>query len=274
MQVVSILLSSLLSFVVWLPPELRRAALDWRERRREASSRGSRRPIRLYLIRHGQSIANLDAARTVGGRDVSSPLSAKGEAQAAALGNRLQRELAQSVIDDARIYASHAVRARSTAEIACQKLGVPAEAIQIDPRVVEFSQGALEKRPRAEVYAADGPVMKGLRAESGLFFRPPGYSPDGDRGESQYDVECRMRAFAESLLKPQSAPADCVLVFSHGIAIRAFVRSVIGAQVDFCIKSETDNTAITELEYRTTPGDLGGWRLVRFNDHSHLMGIE
>ena len=108
------------------------------------------------------------------------------------------RRLAASGLRFDRVYASHAVRARRTAELACSELGLPAEAVRIEPRVVEFSQGGLELRPREEVYAEGGPVLRGIRRER-MFYRPPGLSPDGDRGESQHDVELRVRAFVSEL---------------------------------------------------------------------------
>ena len=148
----------------------------------------------LYLIRHGQSQANTAQHHRVGGRDVASPLTAKGEAQAVAVGRRL----AASGLSFDRVYASHAVRARRTAELACGELGLPAEAVRVEPRVVEFSQGSLEQRPRQEVYAEGGAVLRGVRRER-MFYRPPGLSPDGDRGESQHDVELRLRAFVDEL---------------------------------------------------------------------------
>ena len=119
--------------------------------------------------------------------------------------------------------------------------------------------------------------MRAIRAEA-MFFRPPGVSPDGDTGESQYDVELRFRAFVEELLTPEEQEGGqsgagrplTVLVFSHGIAIRSFLRGVLNAYTKFVVRSETENTSVTELLYKPTAGDLGGWVLVRVNDAAHL----
>ena len=178
----------------WMAPEVRRAANDLAFRRQELLLRPGRQPLTLYLIRHGQSQANTAQHLIVGGRDAASLLTSKGEAQAVAVGRRLKA----SGLRFDRVYASHAVRARRTAELACHELGLPAEAVRIEPRVVEFSQGSLELRPREEVYARGGPVLRGIRRER-MFYRPPGLSPDGDRGESQHDVELRVRAFVSEL---------------------------------------------------------------------------
>ena len=239
----------------WMAPEVRRAASDAMFQRNELRLRPLRKPLTLYLIRHGQSQANTAVNLIVGGRDVSTPLTAKGEAQALAVGRRLARD---GLRFDC-VYASHAMRARRTAELACRELGIPAEAVQIEPRVVEFSQGSLELRPREEVYRHDGAVMRGIDNER-MFFRPPGVSPDGDRGESQYDCELRFKAFVDELQAAQLGPLT-VAVFSHGIAIRSFVRGLIGADVDYTVHSETDNCSVTILEYKPNLANLGGWVL-------------
>ena len=59
-----------------------------------------------------------------------------------------------------------------------------------------------------------------------------------------------------------------VAVFSHGIAIRSFVRGILGADAEFTVHAETDNCSLTVLEYRPGPADLGGlggWVLKCFN---------
>ena len=248
----------------WMAPEVRRAASDLAFRRQELLLRPGRQPLTLYLIRHGQSQANTAQERIVGGRDASSPLTSKGEAQAVAVGRRL----AASGGRFDRVYASHAVRARRTAELACRELGLPAEAVRIEPRLVEFSQGGLERRPREEVYAEGGPVLRGIRRER-MFYRPPGLSPDGERGESQHDVELRVRAFVDELQAAQAPEGPrTVALFSHGIAIRSFVRGVLGASAEFTVHAETDNCSLTVLKYRpglADDGGLGGWVLKCFN---------
>jgi len=241
-----------------MAPEMRQAASDAAFRRQELLSRPLRKPLTMYLIRHGQSQANT-AHHLIGGRDVASPLTVKGESQAAAVGRRL----ACDGLRFDRVYSSHAVRARRTAELACKELCVPAETVQIDPRLVELSQGSLELRPRQEVYTPDGLVMRGISSQR-MFYRPPGVSPDGDQGESQYDVEVRFRAFVDEIQATQEGPLT-VAVFSHGIAIRSFVRGLIGANVDFTVHSETDNCSVTILEYKPALNNLGGWFLKCFN---------
>ena len=254
-------------------PEVRRSAWDAVCRRVDRRGRLQRRRLRLYLIRHGESEANLQLARVVGGRQTGSPLTPLGERQAQLLGRRLA---ADGVRFD-RVLASHAARARQTAELACAELGVAPAEIEIDPRAVEFSQGANELQPRAEVYREGGPTLRGIARHGELFFRPPGLSPDGDRGESQWDAEQRMSALVGDLLRRADAGDDGtvhVALFSHGVAIRALVRAMIGAGMHFVSRTATENTSITEVRYEPAAGDQGGWHLVRLNDAAHLRAPE
>jgi len=252
---------------------IRRLAWDRHKEKEEASARLYRRNIRLLLIRHGESQANTNL-HVVGGRDVGTPLTEKGERQAHQLGRRFHQEFLNA---DA-IYSSHAVRAKRTAEIACQAMGVSIDRIQVAPDVVEFSQGSLEKQSRAEVYRTGGPVDRAL-AKHSMFFRPPGYSPDGDRGESQHDVDLRLSAFFEKLLPPQGAGAEqrfqkTVLVFTHGVAIKSFLRGVLGAKLNFAQTVQIDHTSVTELLYQPKPGCFGGWNLIRVNDSAHTFKVD
>lgn len=248
--------------------EVRRASWDAQQRRKEIRCRKGRPELRVLLIRHGESCANQEK-HMVGGRDVRTPLSERGEEQARVVGERLKREGWH--LD--RVFSSHAVRAKLTAVLACRALGFPTDRIEEEMRVVEFSQGSLERQPREDVYREDGPVMRGILREA-MFYRPPGFSPDGDRGESQFDVERRFAEFVEeALLQPYTTvegSRQCVAIFSHGIAIRSFLRGVLGADVKFTVHTQTDNTSITELLYDPRPDDLGGWSVVRMNDASHL----
>ena len=62
-----------------------------------------------------------------------------------------------------------------------------------------------------------------------------------------------------------------VLVFCHGLLIKAALRGIMGSSPHFTHRLETDNTAMTELRYYTKEGDFGGWHVVRMNDSLHLQ---
>ena len=131
--------------------------------------------------------------------------------------------------------------------------------------------------PRAEVY--DPPTMASIKRD-GMYFRPDGgLSPDGDPGESQFDVENRVRSFIETELLDCSSGSTAedpnkpttVVLFMHGMAIRCCLRGVLGSSIKSAIHIDCSNTSVTELVYSPKEGDLDGWKVIRVNDCSHLV---
>src|ERR1017187_10230084 len=101
----------------------------------------------IYLIRHGQRGFSREVRFQ--GR-VDSPLTDLGVAQAQAVGERLAA-VARDDPGDWLIEASPLGRAKRTAEIIAQVMGLPAPSIE--PRLIEVDYGALEGLTRAEVDA-------------------------------------------------------------------------------------------------------------------------
>jgi probable phosphoglycerate mutase len=95
----------------------------------------------LWLARHGETEWSR-ALRHTGRSDL--PLSAHGERQAAALGERLRG------VGFARVLASPLMRARRTAELIVRHAGLTAE-ISLDADLVELDYGAYEGLTTAEI---------------------------------------------------------------------------------------------------------------------------
>ena len=252
-------------------PELALLEMDVGLRAREANERKRRRKVRFIIIRHGESEMNLQPG-VVGGRSNDTPLSAEGRKQAEALGTRIKREKLH--FDE--VYSSTAVRAIDTALLS----GVDPKYLVKSPAILEISMGGYVGKPREDVYTSE--VMTQINANC-IGFRPPGNEPDGDHtpGESQLDVEERVGAFIDSLLKPQieqqsqSSSGDrTIALYMQGMAIRCFLRRVLGASSTAAVHMTINNTSITELVYETNrKGNLSGWWVVRVNDHSHLSSL-
>src|SRR6188474_1715337 len=94
---------------------------------------------KVYLARHGETEWSKSGQHT-GRTDV--PLTAQGEADARALGQRLQ------AVTIAHVWSSPLVRARRTCELAGFGAGV-----KIDPDLAEWDYGAYEGRRSAEILA-------------------------------------------------------------------------------------------------------------------------
>lgn len=143
--------------------------------------------LQLWLVRHGQSTANL-AGTFAGNSDV--PLTDLGKAQARALRPRLEETLFD------RVWSSDLQRAVDTARLACTEP-------HPDPRLREVNFGELEG---TSWQAASEETRQAILdfAE----FQAPG-------GESFSDFRQRVVGFVEQL------PAGRHLIVAHGGVIRA-----------------------------------------------------
>jgi broad specificity phosphatase PhoE len=202
----------------------------------------------LYLIRHGQSTAN-EKPFIVGGQTNGAELTVKGGSQAAALGKRLLEER----VDFDSVYASTAVRAKQTAVIACQYMGFPASKIRYSNSLLEQCLGDWEGKSKSRVYTPE--VRLAINMNTWLY-RPP-------NGESWRDVEARMHYFIQKLVPKEGR--NTVALFTHGMAIKCFLKGLMECSSATAYKMQIHNTSITEAVY-----DAHGWRVVRINDHAHL----
>lgn len=222
---------------------------------------------RVLLIRHGECAMNLELDARIGGQSNGSPLTALGEAQAAALGARLAAE----GVAAPPCFASTAVRAVETARIAMEALGLEPSALVADAALLEQSAGEWEGALRTDCYTAA--VLAEIAADTRAFAAPG--------GESQAEVEARAFAFLEgAVLEAARAGGPPALVFGHGMAIKCLLRRVLDSDARMSRKIALGNASITELGF--VPGGAGaagaggaaaaqpGWHVLRVNDCAHL----
>ena len=165
-----------------------------------------RRPLRIALIRHGESEANLDKTIFERVPDHAIPLTPHGHEQSAEAGKEL-RELFED--EPVRVYVSPYLRARQTLD----SLGLD-DLIGI---------GCEEPRLREQDWAnyqdtADIEQQKELRNRYGHFFYR---FTDGESGADVYD---RVSSFLETMHRDfdtPDAPRNLLLV-SHGLTMRLF----------------------------------------------------
>jgi len=167
----------------------------------------SGQPRRLLLLRHGQSVWNADG-RWQGQADVA--LSDLGEVQAREAAGRLAPG------DFSRLVASNLQRARRTAEILGEALGL---AVEIDPELREIDVGEWQGLTRAEIRA---------QAPGALADWSEGRSESTPGGELRADLTERAR-LALLRVAATSSPGDRVLLVSHGALIRNLDR-LLGLQ--------------------------------------------
>lgn len=195
---------------------------------------GAVAPGRLVLLRHGQT-AWSESGQHTGRTDI--PLTAEGERQARAAGERL-RAAFPAGFDAAHVWASPLCRAQRTAELA----GFPEH--RTVPELAEWDYGRAEGRTRCTVREAsgfewdvwrDGPTSLPARMDGDWVETLPG----GERvpvhagaGESVEDVAARARRAIDAALPLVRAGEDVLLV-AHAHVLRILTAEWLGLNPRF-----------------------------------------
>ncbi|TDN90715.1 histidine phosphatase family protein [Microbacterium sp. BK668] len=219
---------------------------------------------RLWLVRHGESVANIaatDAEREgleripIDIRDADVPLSETGRAQAEALGVwwRAHRDaIGTSWVSPYR-------RARETLQIARGDDGRGDPAI-IDERLRDRELGVLDLLTRRGVERLHPEEAERRRHLGKFYHRPPG-------GESWADVALRLRSF---LRDEQPASESGALIVAHDAVVMLMLYLLLPLQeealLDFAASHTVLNASVTELVRRD-----GGWELADFAAVGHLQ---
>lgn len=164
----------------------------------------------IYLLRHGETEWNRQG-RLQGQQN--SPLTARGEAQAAAMGRAL-RELVGPGAAGFRIVCSPLGRARQTAAIVAAEVGCDPAAIAEEPRLMEHAFGSWQGELEADLLRRFPDFWRAREADK-WNFQVPG-------GESYALVAARLSAW----LSEQPADARLIAV-GHGLAGR-ILRGLYG----------------------------------------------
>lgn len=189
----------------------------------------------VFLARHGETEWNR-VGRWQGATDI--PLSDVGRAQARELGDRLRGA------GIARVYASHLMRARETAEIVAEVLGLGGT-VTVDPRLRERGYGCFEGLTRAECEVRHPEAWQRYLADRRAV--PPDAEAQGDIVAR---VTAAMRAVATTA---DAAPGVPLLVVSHGGTIRTFLHAALDRLVPplgngDVFRLRWDGTAFLEAE--------------------------
>jgi probable phosphoglycerate mutase len=198
-----------------------------------------------FCVRHGESTHNVEG-RLQGQSDVPS-LSDLGRRQSAAAAEILAAQRIEV------IYASPLRRARETAEIIADRLGLP---IKSDPRLMEIDVGLFQDRLRSDVdrlYPAE--LAAWLSGDPN--FRLP-------EGESRTDLAKRGCAAFREIAR---AGHDRVVVVSHGGLILSTFKTLLG------IPLGDPPPALQNASISTIAWDGERFSLVALDRIDHLRGI-
>jgi probable phosphoglycerate mutase len=206
----------------------------------------------LYLIRHGESVSNVEPI--VGGMRGDAGLTATGITQAERLRDRLAAtgEIAADVL-----ISSTLPRARQTAEIIAPALKLP---ILWNDEVQEIRPGEADGLSNADFEARYG------RPD---FVNDP-YREFAPGGESWAQFMLRVATTLTRITREHTGKT--VVIVCHGGVIDGSFQALMGlsALLMTAVEFSTRNTAITHWQHRQRGERPPRWRLVRYNDDTHL----
>lgn len=219
---------------------------------------------RLWLVRHGESIANIaatDAERAgleripIDIRDADVPLSDTGREQAEALGTWWARN--RDDVDTC--WVSPYRRARETLQIARGEDPDGAPAI-VDERLRDRELGILDLLTRRGVEHLHPEEAERRRHLGKFYHRPPG-------GESWADVALRLRSFLRDELPTCRGGG---LIVAHDAVVMLLLYLLLPLEeadlLDFAASHTVLNASVTELAHRD-----GRWELAEFAGVGHLQ---
>jgi broad specificity phosphatase PhoE len=209
--------------------------------------------VRLILVRHGESEATV--RRIVGGPRGCTGLSPKGRRQAEALRDRLSE---RDEIRADRLLSSVLPRAVETAQILAPALGV--DTFEQDCDLCEVHPGE-----------ADGLVWSEYQQRYGDFemVAEPD-RPMAPGGESLNEFRARVTRVLHALAE-RCADETVVVVCHGGVIVFSIIALFDIPRLDREARLDPVNTSITEWLYDATTGK---WTLGRYNDASHLDGLD
>lgn len=208
--------------------------------------------MKLYLVRHGQSIGNVNKIH----QHADTPLSKLGISQA----NELAKRFKPIPLD--LVLTSHFKRAQSTAEIVVKHVGVKLEINELLREIKRPS--ALEGKPTMD------PVAVEIRAQIRANLHDSLWHHSDE--ENIHELINRAKEFLEYI---SNRKEENILAVSHGIFIGAVLGNVIfedllnpGIYKAMEGSMHLTNTGITLLERVDNK-----WHLQTWNDNAHLGNL-
>jgi probable phosphoglycerate mutase len=210
--------------------------------------------MRQYLVRHGESVYNLER-RVQGQEDIE--LSARGHEQAQLVA-AWSRTLSDGAATIGEIWSSPLRRARETAAVIAAALGLP---LMVEERLCELHAGIFQGHLWADLETTFPEELSRWRSGDEHYAIPG--------GESRAQLAARGRSALETLAC-RSTPG--MIVVAHGGVLTAALGSLMGREHPLLAAAVEQpfprlpplaNCSVTQLEW---PGP----RLVAFNETGHL----
>ena len=207
--------------------------------------------MRVFLVRHGESLGNLDgsAYRQFGDHNV--PLSEWGYRQAVEAGKAIAAHLERAPVAKLaklNIWYSPFLRTRQSKDALLEALPIGIVGyVREDYLLREQDFGLFteiyDHAEQKQKFPDEFEKWARLRSNSGKFYARP---PDG---ESRADVAQRVRLFIQTVMHEASNGHETIVIVGHGVTNRAFELNFLQHTVEWFERSENPGNAdITLIE--------------------------
>jgi len=184
----------------------------------------------IILVRHGQTIWNKEGRFQ--GR-LNSPLTKKGELQAKENALKLKKNIED--FKNIKIFSSPLGRAKDTAYIICDELGINRDRIIFDNRIIEFNYGIFEGQKREDMMKRS--EFRDREANK--------WSYRIENGESYVLVENRVKEFLDSIRDEKK-----VIIVAHEMVNRTIRGVYCNYDKNITLSLKQPNNVILSLENR------------------------
>lgn len=178
--------------------------------------------MKIFLVRHGESMQNTKENETLLLPDNKVYLTEKGKQEAIDAGMFLKKYIEENNIDldKTTLFVSPYTRTRQTASIINEIINI--EDVKEDITLIEQRYGLFSDNPLEECkkkYPDQFSYYDNCYKNDGKFYaRLP-------QGESPFDVALRTRQFIETLFRDYKSGKENFIIVSHGTTIRSFLLS-------------------------------------------------
>lgn len=189
--------------------------------------------MRIFLVRHGESLGNVDEAVYADLQDHNVPLTSLGHLQAYASGLYIrhfyeQREDLKG--KQIRVWYSPFLRAVETKDEILRALGPDlVETAREDFLLREQNFGIFsdipDEREQKKKFPHEFAKYARCREKSGKFYAQP------PMGESRADVAFRVRLFVDTIMRDVAMEKEDIVIVAHGVTNRAFEMTFLHRDV-------------------------------------------
>ncbi|SFV67094.1 Phosphoglycerate mutase family [hydrothermal vent metagenome] len=187
---------------------------------------------KIILVRHGETKWNVEG-RYQGQLD--SPLTERGIKQAKKNGQKIKRHLAKLGKDEVKIFSSPLGRAKSTAFLIVDELGLSPNRVIVDTQIQEFNYGILEGKTKEYCNENHNEIIKAREANKWFY--------QIENGDSYELVAKRVKSWLDKL------DSDITIIaITHEMVNRALRKLYRKISIDEALSLRQPNNMVLILE--------------------------